>query len=81
MEMQTTSIPANLQELPQSFNVRYLGFRGADGLWGIKYTRKPVDTMVTSVKARENSLHLIKFIVTKEGCKLESIYNGKIETK
>lgn len=70
-----------VEELPQVFNVRYLGFREAKGLWGIKHTRKPVDAMVASVKETQNNLHVIKLIIANDGCKLESVYNNKIETR
>lgn len=82
MESQPSTSTSS-EELPQCFNVRYLGFRDADGLWGIKYTRKPVDNMVAAVKTSnsKNNLHLIKFIVTQKGCKLESVFNDKIETR
>ena len=44
----------NAQEtvrLPQLFAVKFLGKREARGLWGIKYTRGPVDDMVEKAKA------------------------------
>lgn len=81
---ESSSKTANLDsavELPQCFHVRYLGFRSAQGLWGIKYTRNPVDDMVANVKACQEKLHLMKFFVKKNGCKLESVYNGNIETR
>lgn len=79
--MNSPSTSSASEELPQVFNVRYLGFRESKGLWGIKHTRKPVDAMVTSVKESHNNLHVIKLIIAKDGCKLESIYNNKIETR
>lgn len=81
MEDQLPSTSAVKEDLPQTFNVRYLGFREAKGLWGIKHTRKPVDTMVASVKESKSDLHIVKLILTKDGCKLESIFKGKIETR
>lgn len=81
MEEPLPSTSSVKEELPQHFNVRYLGFREAKGLWGIKHTRKPVDTMVTCVKESKNNLHVVKLIIAKDGCKLESIFNGKIETR
>ncbi|XP_065207225.1 uncharacterized protein LOC135836363 [Planococcus citri] len=82
MEDQLPSTSTSVkEELPQTFNVRYLGFREAKGLWGIKHTRKPVDTMVASVKESKSDLHIVKLILTKDGCKLESIFKGKIETR
>lgn len=52
--------------LPKYFTVRYLGKRDAAGLWGIRYTRKPVDAMVADAKKLENgerlpNLHLKVF--------------------
>lgn len=79
--MNSPSTSSASEELPQVFNVRYLGFREAKGLWGIKHTRKPVDAMVTSVKESHSNLHVIKLIIAKDGCKLESMYNNKIETR
>lgn len=69
------------EDLPQNFSVRYLGFREAKGLWGIKHTRKPVDVMVANVKESKSDLHVVKLILAKDGCKLESIFNGKMETR
>ena len=37
--------------LPATFGVKFLGKREARGLWGIKYTRKPVDEMVLQAKS------------------------------
>lgn len=37
-------------KLPQTFVVKYLGHEDAQGLWGIKNTRKPVDHMVELAK-------------------------------
>lgn len=36
--------------LPATFGVKFLGKREARGLWGIKFTRKPVDDMVALAK-------------------------------
>jgi len=56
-------------KLPQVFNVKYLGKREARGLWGIKYTRKPVDDMVTLAKTLPTgvSLPFLQFKVDAKG--------------
>ncbi|XP_023178342.1 uncharacterized protein LOC111604486 [Drosophila hydei] len=40
----------NVEDLPISFKVKYIGSEAARGLWGIKYTRRPVDLMVGVAK-------------------------------
>ncbi|XP_076628198.1 uncharacterized protein LOC143345180 [Colletes latitarsis] len=59
-------------ELPQVFQVKYLGSHDARGLWGIKHTRRPVDNMVAAAKALPTNtmLPLIKLIVSQEGVAL-----------
>ena len=56
----------------QRFVVKYLGHRETSNLWGIKYTRRPVDEMVTEAKAllaqnSDQSLPLLKLEVTEFG--------------
>lgn len=58
--------------LPQRFVVKYLGFRETSNLWGIKYTRRPVDEMVSDAKkvlstTPDKALALLKLEVTEEG--------------
>jgi hypothetical protein len=55
--------------LPQVFGVKYLGKREARGLWGIKYTRGPVDDMVNTAKALKpgTALPFLQFKVGIEG--------------
>ncbi|CAK9833609.1 hypothetical protein ANTRET_LOCUS10263 [Anthophora retusa] len=59
-------------DLPQVFQVKYLGSHDARGLWGIKHTRRPVDNMVAAAKALPTNtmLPLIKLIVSQEGVTL-----------
>lgn len=77
-----TSLPATMGEkLPQAFNVKYLGFREAKGLWGIKHTREPVETMVASVKQLKSVLNTMKLDIREDGCQLESIFKANIESK
>ncbi|KAH8378900.1 hypothetical protein KR009_001932 [Drosophila setifemur] len=40
----------NVEDLPITFKVKYIGSEVARGLWGIKYTRRPVDIMVGVAK-------------------------------
>ncbi|XP_030566870.1 uncharacterized protein LOC115766926 isoform X1 [Drosophila novamexicana] len=40
----------NVEDLPITFKVKYIGSEVARGLWGIKYTRRPVDLMVGVAK-------------------------------
>lgn len=56
-------------ELPQVFQVKYLGSHDARGLWGIKHTRRPVDNMVAAAKALPTNtmLPLIKLVVSQDG--------------
>ncbi|KAK6634470.1 hypothetical protein RUM43_011871 [Polyplax serrata] len=54
-------------DLPQEFVLKLLGQHEARGLWGIKHTREPVDTMVKYAKTRELSLPIVRVVVTKEG--------------
>lgn len=55
--------------LPATFAVKFLGKREARGLWGIKYTRKPVDDMVAQAKALKpgTSLPFLHFKVGIDG--------------
>ncbi|CAG9766478.1 unnamed protein product [Ceutorhynchus assimilis] len=39
-----------VNDLPLTFVVKYLGNFPAKGLWGIKHTRKPVDSLVSQAK-------------------------------
>lgn len=56
-------------KLPQTFTVKYLGKRQARGLWGIKYTRRPVDEMVTVAKnlPAGQSLPFLNFKIDNNG--------------
>lgn len=66
----TEGAPVNKEDdLPQVFQVKYLGQRDARGLWGIKNTRRPVDAMVAAAKNLKAGtvLPMVKLIVSKEG--------------
>lgn len=56
-------------ELPQTFQVKYLGSHDARGLWGIKHTRRPVDNMVSAARSLPAGtiLPFIKLVVSKDG--------------
>ncbi|XP_016915464.1 uncharacterized protein LOC107999910 isoform X2 [Apis cerana] len=66
-------------DLPQVFQVKYLGSHDARGLWGIKHTRRPVDNMVAAAKALPTNtmLPLIKLVVSEEGVALLPIEKRK----
>ncbi|KAJ8679383.1 hypothetical protein QAD02_015170 [Eretmocerus hayati] len=56
-------------DLPQVFQVKYLGSHDARGLWGIKHTRKPVDSMVSAAKNLPSGtiLPLVKLVISEDG--------------
>ncbi|KAL1140564.1 hypothetical protein AAG570_000494 [Ranatra chinensis] len=56
------------EQLPQTFNVRYLGCKRAKGLWGIRHTRKPVDELVAEAKSQLGPP--AQFRVSSDGCSL-----------
>lgn len=62
-------------DLPQGFQVKYLGQRDARGLWGIKHTRRPVDAMVASAKNLKAGtvLPMVKLVVSKEGVSIVQV--------
>ncbi|KAJ9592993.1 hypothetical protein L9F63_015363, partial [Diploptera punctata] len=67
------------EDLPQTFQVKYLGQRDARGLWGIKHTRRPVDSMVSAAKNLKAGtvLPLMKLVVSKEGVSISQIGGHK----
>lgn len=68
-ELTTASEDLNVT-LPQEFKVTYLGKREAVGLWGIRYTRKPVEAMVATAKELEaglSDLPYLRLTVTEDG--------------
>lgn len=70
LQQPTEGAPINKEDdLPQSFQVKYLGQRDARGLWGIKHTRRPVDAMVAAAKDLKAGtvLPIVNLIVSKEG--------------
>lgn len=69
-------------DLPQVFQVKYLGSHDARGLWGIKHTRRPVDNMVAAAKALPSNtmLPLIKLIISEDGVVLLPLDKRKQDT-
>ncbi|XP_045457725.1 low density lipoprotein receptor adapter protein 1-A [Melitaea cinxia] len=67
--------PVLVQDLPMTFQVKYLGQSDARGLWGIKHTRKPVDLMVAAAKALPPGqvLPIVRLTITVDGVHLETI--------
>lgn len=70
--------PVTVDDLPISFQVKYLGQSDARGLWGIKHTRKPVDLMVAAAKALPPGeiLPIVRLTITVDGVHLESVTQG-----
>ena len=73
LRLSKLSVDSNVFEgssdLPQVFQVKYLGSHDARGLWGIKHTRKPVDSMVAAAKALPTGMILpfIKLVISEDG--------------
>ncbi|XP_059470394.1 uncharacterized protein LOC132193630 [Neocloeon triangulifer] len=79
-EMDLEQANATDVALPQVFQVKYLGRKEARGLWGIKHTRRPVDTLVAAAKNATGSgviLPLVRLSVSKEGVSLSEITLNK----
>lgn len=58
--------------------MKYLGARETSSLWGIKYTRDPVDTLVAEAKqmlstSSEKTLSLLKLEVSETGITVEAM--------
>ncbi|XP_058806657.1 uncharacterized protein LOC131673033 isoform X2 [Phymastichus coffea] len=73
LRLSKLSVDSNVFEgssdLPQVFQVKYLGSHDARGLWGIKHIRKPVDNMVAAAKALPTGtiLPFIKLVISEDG--------------
>ncbi|XP_004524533.1 uncharacterized protein LOC101450478 isoform X2 [Ceratitis capitata] len=61
-----------LDDLPITFQVKYLGTEISNGLWGIKFTRRPVETLVKAAKSStlKTPLPLCNLTVSLEGVKV-----------
>ncbi|KAI8441264.1 hypothetical protein MSG28_014905 [Choristoneura fumiferana] len=70
--------PVVVDDLPISFQVKYLGQSDARGLWGIKHTRKPVDLMVAAAKALPPGqiLPIVKLVISVDGVHLETMHHS-----
>ncbi|XP_050558537.1 uncharacterized protein LOC118279871 [Spodoptera frugiperda] len=70
--------PVTAEDLPMTFQVKYLGQSDARGLWGIKHTRKPVDLMVSAAKALPpgQALPIVKLMIALDGVHLEPVSHG-----
>ncbi|XP_014665426.1 PREDICTED: uncharacterized protein LOC106807569 [Priapulus caudatus] len=60
---------ADQDTLPQTFSVRYLGRRPTRGLWGIRHTRHPVESLIDASRGRgqEDALPALQLQVSKYG--------------
>lgn len=73
LRLSKLSVDSNVFEgssdLPQVFQIKYLGSHDARGLWGIKHTRKPVDNMVAAAKSLPSGTFLpfIKLVISEDG--------------
>ncbi|GAB6025952.1 hypothetical protein CHUAL_011921 [Chamberlinius hualienensis] len=56
--------------LPQSFDVKYLGWEEAAGIWGIRYTRKPVDSLVSKARIPGTSLSSLTLTISEDGIRV-----------
>ncbi|KAM3955603.1 uncharacterized protein ACR2FA_010471 [Aphomia sociella] len=76
--MAENETPITVDDLPVSFQVKYLGQRDAKGLWGIKHTRKPVDLMVAAAKALppDQILPIVKLVISTDGVLIETVNQG-----
>ncbi|XP_059062559.1 uncharacterized protein LOC131855321 [Achroia grisella] len=76
--MAENETPVTVDDLPMSFQVKYLGQRDAKGLWGIKHTRKPVDLMVAAAKALppDQILPIVKLVISTNGVYIETVNQG-----
>lgn len=64
-----------LEDLPIKLTAKYLGYEPARGLWGMQYTRKPVDSMVQKAKDLPANLYLpiVEIEVSKNGLSFKEL--------
>ncbi|KAL3287689.1 hypothetical protein HHI36_002156 [Cryptolaemus montrouzieri] len=67
--MENAEPTVTVDDLPMKFVVKYLGWEPARGLWGMKHTRKPVDSLVTKARQLPPDIILprVSLEVTKNG--------------
>jgi len=67
------------ETLPKSFPAKYLGKRDAAGLWGIRYTRKPVDAMVKEARELKpgTTLPYLKLTVSENGVQVSEMIGNQ----
>lgn len=56
--------------LPQSYDVKYLGWQEAAGIWGIRYTRKPVDALVSQARKPGLGLPSLTLTISEDGIRV-----------
>jgi len=68
-----------LKTLPKTFTARYLGCEPANGLWGIKHTRKPVNVLVEKAKAQPPTKlpPIVKITIDTQGLHMRLIEDKK----
>jgi len=59
----------NVESLPQTFQVRYMGSRSCTGVWGMEHVRAPIDSMIAHARTLNNheSLPLVKLTISEIG--------------
>lgn len=64
-----------VEDLPMTFKVKYIGSEVGRGLWGIKYTRRPVDSLVEAAKnlPPNKVLPFCELTVTLDGVNIEIV--------
>ncbi|KAF5304763.1 hypothetical protein FQA39_LY09540 [Lamprigera yunnana] len=73
----------NIDDLPLTFQVKYLGNEPARGLWGIKHTRRPVDILVTTAKnlSQNEILPFVTIVISKDGLQMTPLMKKKTNKK
>ncbi|XP_065167977.1 uncharacterized protein [Atheta coriaria] len=68
------------EDLPMTFQAKYLGCCKAAGLWGIKHTRKPVDFLVESAKSSGQALKVVEIKVSTNGLHIQDLISKNSKT-
>ncbi|XP_057671866.1 low density lipoprotein receptor adapter protein 1-A [Diorhabda carinulata] len=71
----------SVSDLPLKFTVKYLGSHPSKGLWGMKFTRKPVDNLVSQARNMPPNviLPIVIFNVSEEGVEFVDRTSKKIK--